>query len=86
MSLAELGLKPCPFCGQDNTLEIATNHRRLKPLLVGATEDVDFLWIKCACGANFEIRGEEHFVSYDWSRDGMSAIDKWNRREGEDEK
>lgn len=85
MTLAELGLKPCPFCGQDNTLEIATNHRSRRPFLVGELEEVDFLRVKCACGANFEIEGEEHYISPIRGRMGISAIDKWNRRGSEDE-
>ena len=78
--LSDIGLKPCPFCGSDIPINIETNFR------MGF--EVSVLQVRCACGANIEIEGDN--LPYEspagWQYQlGESACSKWNRREGDTE-
>lgn len=78
MRLSDVGLKPCPFCGSDTPISIESGFR------MGF--EVSALQVKCACGANIEIVGDnapqETPNGWQFQR-GESALSKWNRRKGE---
>ena len=79
MRLSDVGLKPCPFCGSDIPINIEKNFR------MGF--EVSVLRVKCACGANIEIEGDNlpYETPTGWQLQlGESARSKWNRRKGED--
>ena len=69
-------LKPCPFCG--NEVEVA----RIDTSMGGVTS----IEVRCRCGA--EVRLESDDFMYDWTgaahQFGLTAIEKWNRREGKE--
>lgn len=73
MKISEI-LKPCPFCGQE--VEVS----RLDMAMGGITS----IEVRCCCGA--EVRFDSDDFIYDWTgathQMGLTAIDKWNRRDG----
>lgn len=67
-------MKPCPFCGKEVRLA------ELNCDMAGVTS----LRVECYCGADVQIDSDDYI--FDWNgkahRVGLSAIEKWNRRDG----
>lgn len=72
MMKIDIGLKPCPFCGEE------IHETRIDMDRAGVT----YLEVNCCCGAEVRIPSPERLYTHDGRAFEIkpSAIDKWNRR------
>ena len=72
--MADIKLKPCPFCGRNHGLLITSIHHRLDDVIIDQwSVFCDASGDKCGCGAS---------CGYYHSKE--EAIRAWNRRASDD--
>lgn len=66
-------LKPCPFCGKE-----------IKRYSIGTFNGYDVYELKISCCMEFDITSDELlFADGDPLKLGLDAVEKWNKRAGE---